>query len=61
MNEVIRFAKEATAQMASTLQKSVELIRADPIVTFEERKAYALILREQADLCLAAAESLERP
>lgn len=59
-DEILEFGKIATAGMAKTLQMSVKMLREDETVTHEDRVAYARLLREQGDLCLAAAEALEK-
>jgi len=59
-DEIIEFAHQATRGMAMSLQQMVPMMREDPETSAEQRVAYARILREQAELCLAAAEELER-
>ena len=57
---LLAFARASTANMAKILQETVHGMKADPRLPREFAVEYAKILREQADLVLAAAEVLER-
>lgn len=58
--DLLDFARESTAEMARDLVMMVKGLKADAETTSEQKRAYARILRQQADLNLAAAEELER-